>query len=122
MMTRKINLTLVLVLALCVLWAGAVFAAGEAQPIVPELEPGIGIEGISADISGERPVIIDPETGEELSATPRVVDIEPISDEIEPISAELEDEEDTDNTWLFVGAGIGILVLVGIVVFIMKKS
>ena len=69
---------------------------------------------------------------ESRSAELGIVEMLPISDymlngeEATPVEVESTtedyDEEKADNTWLFVGIGVGIIVLIGIVVFMMKKQ
>ncbi|MCL2382973.1 MAG: hypothetical protein FWC79_02140 [Oscillospiraceae bacterium] len=107
MKTNKVKIIFALVIVLCMMLGTAVFA--QPEPVeVPELE-GSGIQAISAE--DEMLYISD----EELEGiTPEMPEINE--------TEEATDEDETNNTVLFIVAGVGIVVLIGIVVFMMKKQ
>ncbi|MCL2354766.1 MAG: hypothetical protein FWC68_02590, partial [Oscillospiraceae bacterium] len=81
------------------------------EPISAEgVDPAAGVEGISGDI----------DMSDEL--LPITDDMLTVNDEIAEVAEEDEEDDESDNMWLWIGAGAAVVVLLGIVVYMIKKQ
>ena len=126
-MTKKMKFMLALTVALCMMLGTAVFGTYDnVQPMTgEEIETGEGYQNIVPIMDGiqiEGELMPDDET-EDLREGVYIP--EEYRRDIEPIVEDYNDEEEEDeehNMWVFIGAGAGIVVLIGIVIYLMKKQ